>query len=175
MAEIFERQAAWIKAGLKVRMTTDTYPGEEWLGSVDYVHPVLDPQTRTLRARIVFDNTDHRLKPNMFARLTIQAGVKNNVLTIPREAIIYQGGMSRVVKKVAPGQYRSVKILTGIESGNRVEVIQGLTNQDEIVTSSQFLIDSESSLTADLSRIEFSGTKNNSENTPSVTEEHKHD
>lgn len=156
MAEIFERQAAWIKAGQRVRMTTDTYPNDEWHGVVDYVHPVLDSKTRTLSARIVFDNKDHRLKPNMFARLFIEIESKKDVLSVPREAVIYLADMRRVVKALGQGRYLSVRVNTGSEANGRIEITEGLHAGDQVVISSQFLIDSESSLTAELARFEDS-------------------
>ena len=156
IAEIFERQAAWVKPGQQVRMTVDSYPDREWQGVVDYLYPVLEPQTRTLRARILFDNKDKRLKPNMFAQLHIEAGVRAAVVTIPRKAVIYQSGMSRVVKVTGDNQFRSVRVKTGTESGERIEIIEGLEAGDKVVISSQFLIDSESSVAADLSRIDGS-------------------
>lgn len=161
IAEIFERQAAWVKSGQRVRMRIDSYPGEEWEGVVDYIYPVLDAQTRTLRARIVFDNGDERLKPNMFAQLVIEAGTKKHVVSIPREAVIYQANMNRVVKVTGDNQYRSVRVNTGIESGDRIEITTGLEAGDEVVVSSQFMIDSESSVSADLSRIEGVSNKPN--------------
>jgi Cu(I)/Ag(I) efflux system membrane fusion protein len=154
IAEIFERQASWVKKGQQVEMTTESYPEEKWSGVVDYLYPELEPRTRTLRARIVFDNADLRLKPNMFAQLIIRAGEKTSVITIPRQAVIYQGGMKRVVKSVGNGKFRSTRIETGIESGELIEVISGLDPADVVVISGQFLIDSESNLSADLMRIE---------------------
>lgn len=154
IAEIFERQAGWVEPGEQVEMTVSSYPGERWLGKVDYVYPVVDAQTRTLRARIVFDNLAHRLKPDMFVQLLIRAGHRDNALSIPREAVIRDGRMNRVVKVLGDGRYRSERIETGIESGDRVEVLKGLDEDDHVVVSAQFLIDSESSISADLSRIE---------------------
>lgn len=159
IAEIFERQANWVEEGQSVVMTVTGYPGREWRGEVDYLYPVLNPQTRTLKARIVFDNPGHRLKPNMFARLTIDGGRQVETLSVPREAVIRDGRMSRVVKVLDDGRYRSVRIEPGIESGGRVEVLKGLQDGDRVVTSAQFLIDSESSIDADLSRIETPGDK----------------
>ncbi|MBN1377629.1 MAG: efflux RND transporter periplasmic adaptor subunit [Gammaproteobacteria bacterium] len=154
IAEIFEHQGGWIEAGQSVEMTVNSYPGESWQGKVDYVYPVINAQTRTVRARIKFDNPDHHLKPDMFAQLTIHAGYRDNAINVPREAVIRDGRMSRVVKVVGDGHYRSSRIETGIEIGDRVEVIKGLKEYDKVVVSAQFLIDSESSITADLSRIE---------------------
>lgn len=154
IAEIFERQASWVKAGQSVEMTVSSYPGERWRGQINYLYPLINAQTRTLRARVKFDNPAHRLKPDMFAQLIIHAGHREAVLSIPREAVIRDGKMSRVVKVVDEGRYRSMRIETGIESGDQVEVLKGLQINDRIVVSAQFLIDSESSIAADLSRIE---------------------
>ena len=154
IAEIFERQAGWIAAGQSVVMTTESYPEIKWKGTVDYVYPVLNDQTRTLRARVVFDNQDQRLKPNMFAQLSIEGGARTGVLVIPKEAVIRNKGIERVVKSLGDGKFRSVRIQTGIESNALIEVIRGLEEGDEVVISSQFLIDSESSIGAELSRIE---------------------
>lgn len=154
IAEIFERQAAWVTAGQSVVMTTESYPELHWQGTVDYVYPVLDNQTRTLRARVVFNNQDQRLKPNMFAQLSIEGNARKDVLVIPKEAVIRSRGVERVVKSLGEGNFRSVRIQTGIESHELIEVLAGLQAGDEVVISAQFLIDSESSISAELSRIE---------------------
>ena len=71
IAEVFERQSGWIKPGQTVAMSVAAYPEKTWQGVVDYIYPILDEKTRTLRVRIRFENQDELLKPNMFARLTI--------------------------------------------------------------------------------------------------------
>ena len=152
-AEIFERQAHWITADSKATMTLDAIPGQQWQGKVDYVYPILDPKTRTLRMRLKFANHNEQLKPNMFANITLTPITEKAVLTIPTQAVIRSGNMTRVVLAEGNGKYRSVKIRIGREADNLVEVIAGLTTADRIVTSAQFMLDSESNKTADLSRI----------------------
>ncbi|MEC6798617.1 efflux RND transporter periplasmic adaptor subunit [Photobacterium sp. S4TG1] len=152
-AEIFERQAHWITTGSKANMTLDAIPGQQWQGKVDYVYPILDPKTRTLRMRLKFANHNEQLKPNMFANITLTPKTDTAVLTIPTQAVIRSGNMTRVVLAEGNGKYRSVKIRIGREADNLVEVIAGLTTADRIVTSAQFMLDSESSKSADLSRI----------------------
>ncbi|MEC6909697.1 efflux RND transporter periplasmic adaptor subunit [Photobacterium piscicola] len=152
-AEIFERQAHWITTGSKANMTLDAIPGQQWQGKVDYVYPILDPKTRTLRMRLKFANHNEQLKPNMFANITLTPKTETAVLTIPTQAVIRSGNMTRVVLAEGNGKYRSVKIRIGREADNLVEVIAGLTTADRIVTSAQFMLDSESSKSADLSRI----------------------
>lgn len=153
-AEVFERQAHWITSGSPATMSLDSLPGQSWQGEVDYVYPILDPQTRTLRMRLKFPNPDGELKPNMFAGITLQPKSQQSVLTVPRSAVIHAGGMSRVVLAEGDGQYRSVRIETGREADDRVEVLKGLEDDDIVVTSAHFMLDSESSQSADLSRID---------------------
>ena len=153
-AEVFERQSHWVKAGSKAQMTLDAIPGKEWQGEIDYVYPILDPQTRTLRLRLKFPNPQGELKPNMFANISLQPVTEESVLTIPKSAVIRTGGMTRVVLAEGNGKYRSVRIQVGREAGDQIEVLQGLTEQSNVVSSAHFLLDSESSQTADLARID---------------------
>ncbi|ELE6589639.1 efflux RND transporter periplasmic adaptor subunit [Vibrio alginolyticus] len=152
-AEVFERQAHWMKAGSQATMTLDAIPGTEWQGVVDYVYPILDPKTRTLRVRLKFLNPNGALKPNMFANIALQPVTDDAVLTIPKSSVIRSGGMTRVVLAEGNGKYRSARIEVGREAGEQIEVLQGLKQDDKIVTSSHFMLDSESSQSADLSRI----------------------
>ncbi|PFG58317.1 Cu(I)/Ag(I) efflux system membrane fusion protein [Vibrio sp. ES.051] len=155
-AEVFERQAQWMKAGSSATMTLDAIPGSEWQGVVDYVYPILDPKTRTLRVRLKFPNPNGELKPNMFANIALQPVTDKAVMTIPKSSVIRSGGMTRVVLAEGEGKYRSSRIKVGREADDRIEVLQGLTKDDRIVTSAHFMLDSESSQTADLARISSS-------------------
>ncbi|KLV04089.1 hemolysin D [Photobacterium aquae] len=152
-AEVFERQGQWMKAGSPASMTLDAIPNKTWQGQIDYVYPILDPKTRTLRVRLKFANPNGDLKPNMFANIALQPTTDHTVLTVPRSSVIRSGGMTRVVLAEGNGKYRSARIEVGREAGERIEVLQGLSETDRIVTSAQFMIDSESSQSADLSRI----------------------
>jgi Cu(I)/Ag(I) efflux system membrane fusion protein len=152
-AEVFERQAHWMKAGSTATMTLDSIPGKDWQGTVDYVYPILDPKTRTLRVRLKFPNPNGELKPNMFANIALQPVSDDAVLTIPKSSVIRSGGMTRVVLAEGDGKYRSTRIRVGREADDKAEVLEGLSKDDRIVTSSHFMLDSESSQTADLSRI----------------------
>jgi Cu(I)/Ag(I) efflux system membrane fusion protein len=135
-------------------MKVEAYPEKSWQGMVDYIYPVLDKKTRTLRVRIRFNNPKQLLKPNMFSRLIIRSSFNKDTLFVKREAIIRNGGIERVVKALGDGKFQSVAVKTGAESGNYIEIIKGLSENDQIVTSAQFLIDSESSLTASFERME---------------------
>jgi len=155
IAEVFERQSGWVQAGQKVSMRVAAYPQYEWKGVLDYLYPVLEEKTRTLRVRIRFDNEDGLLKPNMFTRLTLHSEAEADTLLVKREAIIRNGQMERVVKDWGEGEFQSVPVRTGHENGEFIEILDGLEEGDRIVTSGQFLIDSESSLTASFARMEM--------------------
>ena len=154
IAEVFEQQSGWIRPGQDVDMTVGALPGRSWNGRVDYIYPVLDASTRTLRVRVRFDNPDNLLKPNMYTRLKIHTATDQKTINIPREALIRSGQMDRVVLSLGDGRYKSVVVRTGIESDDSVEILEGLKEGDMVVTSAQFLIDSESSITAEFERME---------------------
>ena len=153
IVDIFERQADWVETGQRAEATLPFMPGKSWEGKVEYIYPSLDAATRSLKVRLRFDNFEEDLKPNMYADVTIYAKPKREILTIPREALIRTGNEKRVVVSLGGGKFIPMPVSTGMETDDRVEVLNGLTEGDEVVTSSQFLIDSESSLKAALARM----------------------
>ncbi len=153
LAEVFERQAAWVRPGQMAMVELDYLPGKMWHGTVDYVYPELDPKTRTLTVRIRFDNEDEMLRPNMFARVTILGEEMGPVVHVPREAVIRGGTLDRVVVDLGDGRFESRPVKLGIESGDRVAIRSGLNVGETVVTSSQFLIDSESNIESALVRM----------------------
>jgi len=154
-AEVFESQAAAVTSGLPVTMTLDFLPGRLWQGRVDYVYPTLDAKTRTLKIRMRFDNDNRELKPNMFAQIAIHSKSSDDVLLIPREAIIRTGSVDRAVQALGDGRYKSVEIKIGRRGENSSEILVGLQAGDRVVTSAQFLLDSESSKTSDFKRMHY--------------------
>jgi Cu(I)/Ag(I) efflux system membrane fusion protein len=153
-AEVFERQAAWVKAGQTAEVALDYRPGTHWQGTVDYVYPELDPTTRTLRVRLRFDNREMVMRPNMFARVTIHGSETGPVVHVPRSAVIRGGALDRVVVALGDGRFRAQPVQLGIESGDRIAILSGLSPGARVVTSAQFLIDSESNIDAALSRMQ---------------------
>jgi len=154
LVDIFERQADWVAAGQPAEVSLGYLPGRLWEGEVEFVYPTIDPMTRTLQARLRFDNLDEALKPDMYADVRIYASPKDAVLSIPREALIKTGNSERVIVALGEGKFRPQEVNAGIESGDFVEVISGLEEGDQVVTSGQFLIDSEASLRASFGRME---------------------
>jgi len=153
-AEVFERNVDWVEPGQAAEVQLAFVPGRNWEGEVDYVYPSLNPKTRTLRVRMRFPNPGELLKPNMYARVTIFSGAKADVLSIPREALIRTGREERVILSLGEGRFAPRKVVSGLETGDRVEILGGLDEGDEVVTSGQFLIDSEASLKASLKRMQ---------------------
>jgi Cu(I)/Ag(I) efflux system membrane fusion protein len=153
-AEVFESQADWVAEGQAAEARFDYLPGDIFSGQVDYVYPVLDQVTRNLRIRLRFDNPKERLKPNMYARVSIYGRLKPNALSIPREALIRAPGRDRVVMAIGNGQFHVHEVMTGMESGEYVEILAGISEGDEIVTSAQFLIDSEASIAGSIKRLD---------------------
>lgn len=151
--DIFEHQISWMATGLGTEITVPAYPGKTWEGKVDYIYPELDPDSRTLRARLVFDNPDGLLKANMFAEVVIYGGPKRDVLVIPTEAIIETGRRTSVIKALGEGRFKPVDVVVGIQRNGKSEILSGLEADDEVVVSGQFLIDSESSLQASFMRM----------------------
>ncbi|MFT5162631.1 MAG: Cu(I)/Ag(I) efflux system membrane fusion protein [Alteromonadaceae bacterium] len=152
-AEVFERQVYQVSKGQLVTMSLDFLPGKEWQGKVDYVYPSLDAKTRTVKVRLRFENADHQLKPNMFAQVVIHANSGGKTLLVPREAVIRTGNTDRVVLVLGEGRFKSVKVWVGRYDENFAEILSGLTEGESVVTSAQFLLDSESSKTSDFKRM----------------------
>ena len=154
VAEVFEKQAQWVQPGQEAQVRLSYQPGRQWKGEVEFVYPNLNADTRTLSVRLRFDNKDESLKPNMFASVSIFAGPKENIIIIPREALIRTGAQERVVLAEGEGRFSVRSVQAGMESGQWVEVLHGLEEGERIVTSGQFLIDSEASLSASIQRMD---------------------
>lgn len=152
-AEVFERQASIVDVNLPVTMSLDYLPGREWLGVVDYVYPTLDPKTRTVRVRLRFDNADQLLKPNMFAQVVIHSESSDKTLLVPKEAVIRSGLSNRVVLALGEGRFKSINVKVGRFDETYAEILSGLSEGEEVVTSAQFMLDSESSKTSDFKRM----------------------
>ena len=152
-AEVFERDTALIEVGLPVSMTLDYLPNKTWLGQVDYIYPSLNATTRTLRVRLKFDNPQQQLKPNMFAQVSIATRPQQAQLQVPKEAVIRTGKQDRVVLALGNGQFKSVAVSVGSVGHDFIQIIEGLGEGDDVVTSAHFLIDSESSKHSDFMRM----------------------
>ncbi len=156
LAEVFERQAQWVRVGQDAEVKLSYVPGHVWQGKVEYIYPSLDAKTRTLKVRLRFENPDEGLKPNMYANVRIFGGPKDNIVVIPLEGLIRTGRDERVIIDLGDGRFEARNVVSGIESGDYVEIIQGVDEGERVVTSGQFLIDSEASMRAGIKRMDKS-------------------
>jgi Cu(I)/Ag(I) efflux system membrane fusion protein len=144
--EIPEVQSGWIAEGKSAEARLKSLPGKVFEGTVDYLYPQLDSGTRTLRARLVFDNADGALRPGMFADVSLFGGGKQDALLVPSEAVIRTGERTVVMVAEAAGRYRPAAVTAGPERNGKTMILSGLEAGQNVVVSGQFLIDSEASL-----------------------------
>ena len=142
--DVLTRAAAKVTSGAPVSMVLEYFPGRTWRGEVDYVYPSLDAMTRTLRLRLKFDNPEALLRPNMLAEVQIHELDELERMVIPRQAVIQTEAGARVMVALGEGRFRPQSILTGLSDPEYTEVLEGLGVGDQVVTSGQFLLDSES-------------------------------
>lgn len=153
LVDVFERDIGRLSADMRAEARLDHLPGRSFDGTVDYVYPELDPRTRTLPVRLRFDNAQGLLRPNMFAEVTLRGEGGREAVTVPAEAVIRTGRSERVVLSLPEGRFRPRLVTTGLMEQGRVEIVQGLAAGERVVASAQFLIDSESSLSAGFLRM----------------------
>lgn len=159
MADVIESQGGFLRAGMPVEARVPSYPGRVWTGTIDYIYPHLQPETRTFTARVRVPNDDHALIPNMFASVRISGAQRRDVLTIPGEALIRTGNGDRAVLALGDGRFKPIHVKAGATVGDKVEITEGLGEGDRVVTSAHFLLDSESSLSAGLARLDGSASE----------------
>jgi Cu(I)/Ag(I) efflux system membrane fusion protein len=152
-AEIFERQASFVKIGQQVSMTLNSFPGKEWQGDVDYIYPSLNAKNRTLRARLKFNNKDFLLKPNMLAKVNIHSKTQDVSLVVEKDAVIRSADFDRVVLALGNGQFKSINVMLGKIGDDYIEILKGLSEGEKVVINAQFLLDSESSKQSDFQRM----------------------
>jgi Cu(I)/Ag(I) efflux system membrane fusion protein len=140
--------------GTKVEAMVSALPGKTFTGEVETLLPQVDPTSRTQRARIVLRNPDDVLVPGMFAELNIRPEEGAAVPLVPNEALIATGTDSRVIVVGDDGRFQPVRVRSGRSGGGRTEILAGLKGGERVVTSGQFLIDSEASLSGALQRLE---------------------
>ena len=152
-AEMPEAQADWLVPGTAVEARATAWPGIVFKGRVGAILPEVNAATRTLRSRIELSNPGARLKPGMFAQLSLSRGQGREAVLVPTEAVIRTGERSLVI--VTDGKrFVPVDVDVGQEMGGRSEILKGLKAGERVVASGQFLIDSEASLKGALSRLD---------------------
>ncbi len=145
-ADIYEYELPWVRPNDPVEMQLAGIPGKTFKGHVAYIYPYAEAKTRTIKVRLVFENPELLLKPEMFAEVTIFAKRQVHAVVIPDEAVIRSGTRAQVFVVRAPGKFEPRPVVLGLASNGKVAILEGLKEGEEVVTSAQFLIDSESKL-----------------------------
>jgi Cu(I)/Ag(I) efflux system membrane fusion protein len=138
--------ASQIHTGSKVTASTDSQPGEVFHGTVSELLPDVDAVSRTLKARVVMDNPQQKLRPGMYLNLSPDISTQKPVLAIPQEALIQTGSRNTVLLNDGNGHFTPQAVITGATRDGWTQVLSGLEEGQSVVTSGQFLIDSEASL-----------------------------
>jgi Cu(I)/Ag(I) efflux system membrane fusion protein len=145
MADVFEYEAAAVRAGTPATLTLSYLPGRTFRGRVNYILPQVDAATRTLKVRIEFDNPDFALKPDMYGEVEFQTGGGRR-LVVAQTAVMNSGDRQVVFVDRGKGYFEPREVTTGARSDGNVEIVTGLQPGERIVISGNFLIDSESQL-----------------------------
>jgi Cu(I)/Ag(I) efflux system membrane fusion protein/cobalt-zinc-cadmium efflux system membrane fusion protein len=151
IADVFEQDIGAISKGMKSIIKLDAYPGKEFSGTITYIYPTLNAETRTVPVRIELANAAMLFKPGMFARVEMQAKAPHKVTTIPVSAVIDSGTRQLVLVQVSDGRFEPREVSIGARSDTYLEVTNGVREGEKVVVSANFLIDAESNLQAAIS------------------------
>ncbi len=146
-AEIYEAEFDLIHEGMSATINLPYLPNRSFVAVVEYVYPYLDKASRTGRIRLTLDNADGALKPNMYAEVILKADIGHR-LAVPENAVLFAGDSRVVFVDLGGGRLKPVRIKTGQHAGGMIEVTEGLSLGDVIVTSGNFLIAAETKLKA---------------------------
>ena len=145
-AQVFEQQLPLVKVGSKAKVNLVAEPGKTIEGEVIFIHPHLNPQTRTATVRVQIDNADHRLREGMYATLDLLGEPSLPAPVIPREAIIDTGTRQITFVAMGEGRFEPRELKLGLSGNGLVQVLSGVSPNEQVVVSGQFLLDSESRL-----------------------------
>ena len=151
--EFYEHDVRHLREGQRVAVTVDAFPERRWNGAVLFFRPAMNPDTRTLTAFVEVDNADLRLRPRMFANIEVRVPGVAGALTVPAEAVLHSGARAVVIVAEGGGRFTPREVRLGVVADGRQQVVDGLDAGESIVTSSQFLIDSESNLRAAIDQL----------------------
>jgi Cu(I)/Ag(I) efflux system membrane fusion protein len=145
--EVYEYELPFIKKGMPAGMELSYLPGKRFEGTVLFIYPFLNPETRTVKLRLAFDNKEGLLKPDMYANVYIESLIASEALVIPQQAVIDSGLRKVVFVALGEGKFEPRPVKLGLEGENNTfQVLEGLQEGENIVTSAQFMFDSESRL-----------------------------
>jgi membrane fusion protein, copper/silver efflux system len=159
LADIYEVNLPSVRTGQPADMDLDYRPGKTWHGRVVFIDPVLDPSSRTVKARLEFANPDNELKPEMYAHVVI-GGSRATGIAVPESAVIATGERDIVFVAKGDGVFEPREVVLGARVRNMYEIKKGVAEGEKVVTGANFLLDSESKLKSAVS----SGTRSTGEN-----------
>jgi Cu(I)/Ag(I) efflux system membrane fusion protein/cobalt-zinc-cadmium efflux system membrane fusion protein len=151
--EVYEDQLPWLGAGSTAEVSFDHLPGERFSGQVRYVEPEVSPSTRTVKLTIEVANRDGRLRVGMYASVSFAPVVADDAVVVPAQAVIRSGERDLVVIALGDGRFAPRQVTVGVQSDGLLQVLDGLDGDEQVVTSAQFLIDSESNLRAAVAKM----------------------
>ena len=173
-ADIYEYELPWIRTGQEAEVELSYDPGKTFRGKVTYIYPFLESKTRTVKVRMAFSNPGMDLKPGMYANVKVKSVVSRDAVVVPTRAVIRSGERNVVILDLGEGRFLSREVVLGVEADGIYEVLKGLREGEKIVTSAQFLIDSESNLKAALSAMAEGQSEEGQEQEQAVPAEHQH-
>src|ERR1039457_2656661 len=147
MADVFEYEAPNIHVGETARVSLQAIPGRVFNARIDFIQPQVDPMTRTLKVRLNMDNPGVLLKPDMYADVDFLVSIPSK-LTLPAEAVLNSGDHKTVFIDRGNGYLEPRQVKTGEREGDRIQILSGLSGGERVVTSGNFLVDSESQMKA---------------------------
>jgi len=156
--EFYEDDLRHVREGQAVAIEADAFPGQQWSGRILFFRPAVNPQTRTLTAFVEVANPDLRLRPMMYVNVMVRTGGAADAIMVPSEAILHSGTRAVVIVAREDGVFEPREVVPGTESEDMQEVASGLAEGENVVVSSQFLIDSDANLRAAISQM-LSGTE----------------
>src|SRR5208282_673145 len=147
IAQVYEQDLPFLKLGQEAVVKVSSLPDREFRGRVTFIYPTVDEKTRTARVRLEFENPGYFLKPGMFVSAQIQSELQGSAVLVPESAVLRSGARNTVFIALAGGRFEARDVALGVEAENDlIEVVGGLNGGERVVTSGQFLLDSESQL-----------------------------
>ncbi len=166
LADVFEQDLAMVHVGQSVKISVDAYPGKDLTGKIAFIYPTVNPETRTAQVRIELANPGGTLRPDMYASVQLSSGHNQAMaLTVPDSAVIDSGTRQVVLIQRAEGLFESREVKLGARADGYVEVLEGLSEGENVVVRANFLIDAESNLKAALGGFGESGSNAHHEDT----------
>jgi|GEM_PF-188036 len=151
--EVFEDQLAWVREGSEADVTFSYFPGEHFTGKVRYIEPEVSEKTRTVSLRLEVPNRSRKLKSGMYATVVFRPMAAEAAVAVPNQAVLRTGERNVVIVALGEGRFAPREVTLGASGEGYVQVLDGLRAGERIVTSSQFLIDSESNLKAAIQKM----------------------